>query len=262
MGQDWDRLPSYRAVLAVDARNFSSLTSTTMREVNTGIREVLAQALNAIGLEADWREHKFGQHTGDGYIGGLDPRVLPGLVGSFPQALSLALRQWKVSERAAEPVQLRVSVHVGPLDDTGIGDPMVHTHRLLDEGLLRRLLDRADPKVTNTAVIISDRVYEDVFRSGVATGRTVASQYLERIAKVKTFERPAWVHIPGLDWRLVDPEILETRPAPTSTTDAQPPAPPEGGAAVPGGVTFRQTGNGQQVQGYHVTAHLTGGSND
>jgi hypothetical protein len=238
-------------VLAVDARNFSALTSREMGEVNVEIREVLARALASIDLEADWREHEFGQHTGDGYVGGLEPRVLPGLVGSFPEALSLALQ--------GRTFQLRVSVHVGPLAGTGIGDPMVHTHRLLDDELLRRLLNRADPKVTNTAVIISDRVYEDVFRSGVTTGRTGAGEYVKRIAKVKTFERPAWVHVPGLDWSLVDPELLEEPPK--IEGEAAPPAPPTPPAP---NFSFTQNGNGSgpNIQGYQITADLRGGRND
>ncbi|GAB3936294.1 hypothetical protein GCM10029976_047810 [Kribbella albertanoniae] len=260
MERDWEPLPPYRAVLAVDARNFSPLNSAGQRAVNAGIQEVLAQTLATIGMEADWRHHTFGQHTGDGYVGGLDPILLPGLVGSFPEALSSALRGWRSDY--LDDLQLRVSVHVGPLDDTGIGDPMVHTHRLLDEDLLRKLLDRADPKVTNTAVIISDRVYEDVFRSGASTGKTVAGHYLQRIAKVKTFERPAWIHVPGLDWQLVDPALLETRPSSAPPEDDAPSTSSPDHLPAPANIAFHQHGDGQQAQGYQVTAHFTGGRND
>ncbi|MFI5729273.1 hypothetical protein ACIA49_04070 [Kribbella sp. NPDC051587] len=256
MERDWQDLPPYRAVLAVDTRNFSALDSEAQREVNSGIREVLRSALDVIGLSTEWRKHDFGQHTGDGYVGGLVPTCLPGLIGSFPAALSEALRQWKPRGNVADPVQLRVSVHVGPLDETGIGDPMVHTHRLLDENSLRRVLDRADPQITNVAVVISDRVYEDVFRSGVRTGQTVAGHYREQIAKVKAFERPAWIHVPGLDWRLVDPELFEP-PVP-----AEPAEQPSPKSAEKPSMTFSQQGDGTLFQGYKVTAHVTGGRDD
>ena len=95
---------------------------------------------------------------------------------------------------------------------------MVHTHRLLDDQALRDLLARANPEITNTAVIISQRVYEDVFESGCMTGDTLPSQFSRRLAKVKTFEQPAWLHVPGLDWQLADSSIfrpLRPRPPPS-----------------------------------------------
>src|SRR5690606_11230489 len=87
MAPSWERLWPYRAVLAVDARDFSSHTSKRMQEINADIQQVLGQALWATGLSAQWEQRAFPQHTGDGYAAGLDPEVLPALVGCFPGAL-------------------------------------------------------------------------------------------------------------------------------------------------------------------------------
>lgn len=136
----WEKLPPYRAVVAVDTREFSSLTSAGMQQVNADIQRLLAEAMSAIGLSTSWEKRYFGQHTGDGYVAGFDPEYLPALVGCFPQALYTLLRQHPRPD--GKPLQMRVSIHVGPLPDSGLGVPMVETHRLLDDDGLRHILAR------------------------------------------------------------------------------------------------------------------------
>ncbi|MGV4928266.1 hypothetical protein K2224_37685 (plasmid) [Streptomyces sp. BHT-5-2] len=209
MTPSWEPLWPYRAVLAVDARDFSSHTSKRMQEINADIQRVLAQALSATGLSARWERRAFPQHTGDGYVAGLDPEVLPALVGCFPQALSDVLHDYRRQHSGQSVLQLRVSVHVGPLPSSGLGVPMVETHRLLDDQALRDLLTRANPQRTNTVMIISQRVYEDVFRSGLDTGTTISEDFAQTIARAKKFSQPAWLHVPGLDWGLADRSLFE-----------------------------------------------------
>ncbi|MFC5801170.1 hypothetical protein [Streptomyces formicae] len=208
-----------------------------MQQINADVQEVLDRSLAAIGLSGHWERRHFPQHTGDGYVAGMNAEVLPALVGSFPEAVRAELWQWRRANPRLQPLQLRVSVHVGPLPADGLGVPMVHTHRLLDDQALRDLLARADPEVTNTAVIVSERVYEDVFESGLATGATVASQFAQRFVRVKTFARPARLHVPGLDWGLADPSIFEVPEGP-HPGPARPPQPTAGGAS------FHQYGPG------------------
>ncbi|MFF9631476.1 hypothetical protein ACIQVQ_13815 [Streptomyces rochei] len=209
MAPSWEPLWPYRAVLAVDAKDFSSHTSKRMQEINADIQQVLAQALSAIGLSARWEQRAFPQHTGDGYVAGLDPEVLPALVGCFPGALSDVLHDYRRQHPGKSVLQLRVSVHVGPLPSSGLGVPMVETHRLLDDENLRNLLKKANPQRTNTVMIISQRVYEDVFQSGLDTGATISDDFAQSIARAKKFAQPAWLHVPGLDWGLADRSLFE-----------------------------------------------------
>ncbi|RNL72239.1 hypothetical protein EBF04_17055 [Streptomyces sp. I6] len=209
MAPSWEPLWPYRAVLAVDAKDFSSHTSKRMQEINADIQQVLAQALSAIGLSARWEQRAFPQHTGDGYVAGLDPEVLPALVGCFPGALSDVLHDYRRQHAGKSVLQLRVSVHVGPLPSSGLGVPMVETHRLLDDEKLRNLLKKANPQRTNTVMIISQRVYEDVFQSGLDTGATISDDFAQSIARAKKFAQPAWLHVPGLDWGLADRSLFE-----------------------------------------------------
>ncbi|MFB7010271.1 MULTISPECIES: hypothetical protein [unclassified Streptomyces] len=227
-----------------------------MQEINADIQQVLAQALNATGLSAHWQQRAFPQHTGDGYVAGLDPQVLPALVGCFPEALSDVLHDYRRQHPGQSVLQLRVSVHVGPLPPSGLGVPMVETHRLLDDQTLRDLLARANPQRTNTVMIISQRVHEDVFRSGLDTGTTVSEDFAQSIARAKKFAQPAWLHVPGLDWGLADPAIFEVpeqnSSAPstqgTQRAEAQP-------ASAP---SFVQIGN-ENIQGQNQYFNGMGG---
>ncbi|MFD9571462.1 hypothetical protein ACFWBI_16600 [Streptomyces sp. NPDC059982] len=258
MAPSWEQLWPYRAVLAVDAANFSANNSKAMQQVNADIQQLLAQSLGAVGLAGRWEQREFPQHTGDGYVAGLDPEVLPGLVGCFPDALSQALSGWRHDHPGQPPLRLRVSIHVGPLPVSGLGVPMVETHRLLDDQALKGLLARANPEVTNTVVIISQRVYEDVFDSGLATGGVGAGHFSGRLVRVKTFERPAWLHVPGLDWRLADSslfDVLEAEPASPEMTGAAPAAEATSGLS---GVTFNNSGS-HVNQGYRQSNYNTFG---
>ncbi|MEW5351194.1 hypothetical protein [Streptomyces sp. 16-176A] len=249
----WEPLWPYRAVLAVDARDFSALDSKGMQQVNADIPPLLAQALSASNVSAHWERRVFGQHTGDGYVAGMDPEVLPALVGCFPEALRHALARRRAENSAMAPLQLRVSIHVGPLPPSGLGVPMVHTHRLLDDEALRAVLNRATPEITNTVLIISHRVYEDVFESGCLNGHFLPAQFVRHLVKVKKFRQPAWVHIPGFDWGLADPDIFEPADAvdavskrPTASVPGTPARLP---APAPRTVNFSQHGD-DNVQAY------------
>lgn len=249
MKPSWEKLWPYRSVLAVDARDFGSHTSKRMQEINADIQRVLAEALSSIGVSAHWERREFPQHTGDGYVAGMDPEVLPALVGCFPQALSEALHDRRRQCPDQSALQLRVSVHVGPLPLSGLGVPMVETHRLLDHKVLRDLLERANPQLTNTVMVISQRVYEDVFQSGLNTGSIVSEHFAQSIAKVKTFTQPAWLHVPGLDWGLADRSIFETPEQQNSTAPSAYGTRQEDSPSA-SGPSFTQHGNGN-FQGQH-----------
>ncbi|MFC4332029.1 hypothetical protein ACFPC0_30550 [Streptomyces andamanensis] len=225
-----------------------------MQQLNADIPPLLSQALSASNVSAHWERRVFGQHTGDGYVAGMDPEVLPALVGCFPAALRQSLARRRADAPARAPLQLRVSIHVGPLPTSGLGVPMVHTHRLLDDNSLRSVLSRGNPEITNTVVVISQRVYEDVFESGCVNGDVLPEQFMRRLVKVKKFQQPAFVHIPGFDWRLADPDIFE----PIGTTDMAteqlapgPGVPPQGAPPARGTVNLNHHGE-HGIQAYNL----------
>ncbi|MFG2909179.1 hypothetical protein ACGF13_29445 [Kitasatospora sp. NPDC048286] len=249
----WEPLWPYRAVLAVDARNFGTLTSRDMQRVNADIPQLLAKALSTSNVSAHWERRVFGQHTGDGYVAGVEPEALPALVACFPGALRDELANRRAERPHETPLQLRVSIHVGPLPVSGLGVPMVQTHRLLDDQALRDLLARANPAITSTAVIISQRVHEDVFESGCIGGDALTGQFVPHLVRVKTFQRPAWLHIPGFDWGLADPAIFEqgNGPGPAPSADEAGDRPPQPASPGSTGASFTQHGQ-KNVQVKHL----------
>lgn len=241
------KLNPYRAVVAVDARDFSSLDGNGMAEVNEDVLLLLSQAMSAVGLDS-WEERYFGQHTGDGYVAGVDPEHLPALVSCLPHALRGVLSGHQRPDGI--PLQLRLSVHVGPLPDSGIGGPMVETHRLLDDARLRGLLSRATPELTPLAMIVSERAYEDVFRNGCVTDGAGPKEFAHCLVRVKSFEKPAWLHVPGLDWGLADPELLLTGEAQTQTHTTKHSVRPAPQKPTP---RFNAEGDGTIIQTDHFT---------
>lgn len=244
-------LAPYRAVVAVDARDFSSLDGTGMVTVNEDVQLLLGRAMKAIGLQS-WEERDFGQHTGDGYVAGVGPEHLPALVSCLPRSLDDVLRGHPRPD--GRPLQLRLSVHVGPLPDSGIGNPMVETHRLLDDDRLRGLLSRATPELTRLAMIVSERAYEDVLQGGWESTGAGPKEFAHCLVRVKTFEKPAWVHVPGLDWGLADPDLLLTESTPAG--NAEPSTPP---LARESTSKFNAEGDGTIIQTEQFTNHSIGG---
>jgi hypothetical protein len=245
------KLNPYRAVVAVDVRDSSSLDGKGMTEVNEDVLLLLSKAMSAVGLDS-WEERYFGQLTGDGYVAGVDPEHLPALVSCLPRALQHMLDGHRRPDQ--QLLQLRLSIHVGPLPDSGIGDPMVETHRLLDDDRLRALLSRATPELTPLAMIVSERAYEDVFRSGCATSGARADEFAHCLVRVKSFEKPAWVHVPGLDWGLADPELLLTERA--SADEAKPSSAQSDQRPIS---RFNAKGNGTIIQTERFTNNSIGG---
>ena len=188
---------TYRAVLVVDARGFSGTTSAQQADTSAEIVEVLEAAFRRAGLAAEWQERQFRPraHTGDGYIVGLRPEVLPRLLHPFLRELQDELRERdRRRPRSQAQLRLRASIHVGPLPAEGVGQPMTDTHRLLDSDELRQALARSHQDVTFLAAIISKRVFEDWVRGG-HTGLHPA-HFTSVAVEVKTFREEAYLYVP------------------------------------------------------------------
>ncbi|WP_326920705.1 hypothetical protein [Actinophytocola sp.] len=163
---------------------------------------LLERAFDRAGYAAVWRERRFPESRGDGFVVGFRPELLPVLLGPVVDGL-----QDELADR--HDVRMRMSIAVGPLTDTGIerhgdgsGAAMVETHRLLDCDPVRRLLEDSDPAVTFLAVVISGRVYEDVVVSGYTTKGP--SEFLAVPVRVKSYQGTAYLHVPRLSGRLLE----------------------------------------------------------
>lgn len=193
-------LPAYRAVLAVDVKNFSGVKAADHLQLTRIIPALLERAFQRAGYAEVWAERRFPASEGDGYVVGFRPEVLPILLGPVVDALQeeLAFHQ-ELSGRAGP--RMRLSIAVGPVNDTGTcgpgdgsGAPMVETHRLLDCAPVRALLEDSDPNVTFVAVVISGRVYDDVVAGGYTA--KAESEFIEVPVQVKSYQRTGFLHVP------------------------------------------------------------------
>jgi hypothetical protein len=248
-------LPPYRGILAVDAKGFTAEPGSTHQAISGLIPKLVGLAFGKVGLAEVWEDPSFFGPTGDGFAVGVPTRILPYLVHPFFAELQGVLARHNESVRHGEAqIRLRASLHVGPLPghptDPGLGGngtPRNDTHRLLDSRPVRAILAAASPEVTYLAVVVSDRVYEDVVLAGYA-GRH-PKHFVDVSATVtgKEFTQRAWLYVPEPSGNLLLVERAVRTPAP------EPPASVPA-AVPPGGQVF--TGNhahGPAAFGNHNT---------
>ncbi|MDG4832911.1 hypothetical protein O7627_26915 [Solwaraspora sp. WMMD1047] len=217
-------LPPYRAILAVDAKSFTAEPGSTHEAVSKNLLDLVGEALDGAGLRTEWERPAFLGPTGDGFAVGLPTRILSYLVDPFPRLLQERLAEHNRHARAR--LQLRVSLHIGPLPAdpenphwTGNGDPRNDTHRLLDSVPVKAMLAAASPRVTFVACIFSDRVFEDVIAAGYAGMHPDRCLPVTAVVDGKAFSRQAWLYLPEVSGNLIGLlPATSPRPSPPSTT--------------------------------------------
>jgi hypothetical protein len=197
-------LPPYRALLAVDIEKFSPNPSARLPDLSARLPAILRQAMERGGLQQVWLERRFDQSTGDGYLLGTEPEHLPFLVhpllGNLQEVLAEHDRQLRALDRGLR-LRLRVSLHVGPVPDTGdqwrdrVSTPTNDVFRLLDSGPVREALTASNPDVTLMAAIISQRVFEDVVLGGYTSLHPDSFEPVTAEIPSKNFAQPAWLYL-------------------------------------------------------------------
>lgn len=232
-------LPPYRALFAVDAKDFTGLAAMQHGPVSQLIPELVDQALERAGLHELRDAKRFPANTGDGMVFGFDPAMLPFVLWPFLGVLDDVLGAYN-RQFVGPRIRLRASVHVGPLPDAdqpndGNGTARNDTHRLLDSRPVKAILAAASEEVTHLAAVVSQRVYEDVVLGGY-TGLH-PDRCLEVPATVdgKNFSQRAWLYVPSPSGNLVQAGV-QAREEPTNLPDAP--------AAEPGDVPADRYGAG------------------
>lgn len=149
---------------------------------------------------AVWESTPFKQSTGDGILAVLPEAAMPRLIHPFSDRLQEALAGSAPRLRARGlSLRLRVALHAGLVDDehpvtAGISTATNEVSRLLDCDPLRAALRDSDPGVTFAAAVLSQEVFEMYVRAG-RTGLK-PSQFTQVRAKVKQYDRPAFLYVP------------------------------------------------------------------
>ncbi|MFJ2607146.1 hypothetical protein ACIQOU_00455 [Streptomyces sp. NPDC091279] len=194
-------LPDYRGILAVDAKGFTGRPAIEHETISRAVPELLRTALSRAGLDELWNDRKFPASTGDGYIFGFAPALMPFVIHPLLLTLQDVLTDYNVLSLGAAPIRLRASLHIGPLPDTGDefsgnGTARNDTHRLLDSVPVKAVLASHKENITHVAGILSDRCYEDAVAGGY-TGRH-PDHFVEVAATVdgRPFAQRAWLYVP------------------------------------------------------------------
>ncbi|MGA4846091.1 hypothetical protein ACOBQB_07435 [Streptomyces sp. G5(2025)] len=263
-------LPPYRGVLAVDAKDFTGRPAIEHEAVSRAVPELLKTALSKAELQDLWCDRKFPASTGDGYVFGFDPTRMPFVIHPFLLSLQDVLTDFNVLSHGAVPIRLRVSLHVGPLPDTGDefggnGTARNDTHRLLDSRPVKAVLASHKESITHVAAILSDRCYEDAVASRY-TGRH-PDHFVEVAATVdgKPFSQRAWIYVPQPSGPLYEePSGAAPPPEPAQETanslerdDVR--TPRVRNSAPHGNVNTGTVHGGQSVGNHHVAGdHVQG----
>lgn len=230
--------PQFRSLLVVDAEGFGKHRDKQLPALHTEIREALDAACEASGLGEVWRAADFRQSTGDGVLALLPHEATAALVHPFTDRLQDVLAGAAQRLRAdGLHLRLRVALHVGLVDDrhpvtAGIGTATNDVSRLLDSAPIRAALADSDPDVTFAALIVSAEVFDTYVRGGHVEGLP-PSRFTQVRAKVKQFDRPAYLYVPV-------PSARQDEKAPEPSGKTPPPAP--GGVSI-SGVTLSGDGN-------------------
>ncbi|MFE4517705.1 hypothetical protein ACFRMQ_26300 [Kitasatospora sp. NPDC056783] len=206
-------LPPYRGIVAVDAKDFTGYPAIEHGVISKAVPEVLQWSFDRAGLAEVWKDQRFPDSTGDGYVFGFDPAWMPFLIHPWLNTLQEVLTEFNVHSVGAVRIRLRVSLNIGPLPDSGEefdgnGTPRNDTHRLLDSRPVKAMLAASSESITHVAAILSDRCYQDAVAGGF-TGRH-PDHFIEVPATVegKRFDQRAWLYVPAPSGNLYDRRIL------------------------------------------------------
>lgn len=200
-------LPPYRALFAVDAKDFTGLPALQHGPVSRLIPDLVDQALERAGLH-DLRDSKrFQANTGDGVVFGFDPAFLPFVLWPFLGVLDDTLGAYN-RQSVGPRIRLRASVHVGPLPDSGgpgdgNGTARNDTHRLLDSRPVKAILAAASEEVTHLVAVVSQRVYEDAVLAGYTGLHPDRCVEVPATVEGKNFSQRAWLYVPSPSGNLV-----------------------------------------------------------
>ncbi|MFI0357164.1 hypothetical protein [Actinomadura sp. 9N407] len=153
----------------------------------------LAESFAAEGIPLDDCHH---EDRGDGVMVIVPPHFDTALlITTVVTRLRAAVRRHNAFSSEAAQMRLRVAVHTGEAhwDGTGlVGEAVNHTFRILDAGAFKDLLRDSG---ADLALIVSQRVYDDVVRHGREL--VDPGDYRQIDVEVKETQTTAWVSVPG-----------------------------------------------------------------
>ncbi|MEV0258593.1 hypothetical protein AB0H82_30565 [Streptomyces sp. NPDC050732] len=188
-----EAIPQRRLCLAADLEQYSRLDTRTQSMVQSDLVRLLDEAATLTGLDRTaWAR----QPQGDQEFAVL-PEATPeaAVLGPFVHHLAACLGA-RNTRPPTPRVRIRLAVDTGVATDAALGHAgpaPVAVARYVNAPQLKVVLS-AIP-AADLAVIVSDRLYQDVVRSGHPG--LDAAQYVRAHVRVKEFGGYGWILVPG-----------------------------------------------------------------
>ncbi|MEU4113436.1 hypothetical protein AB0F71_02915 [Kitasatospora sp. NPDC028055] len=185
-----------RLCLAADIEQYSRFDTQDQWAAQAQLARVLRVAAERSGLDhRKWST----QPQGDLEFAVLPPRTPEPLVlGEYVTHLAAELGAYNATRRPAERMRLRLAIDTGVAATAALGfsgPAPIAVARYLNAPEVKQLL--AAEGAANLAVVISDRLYQDVVRSRFHG--LDPDQYRRIHVQQKGFAGYGWVRLPGVD---------------------------------------------------------------
>ncbi|WP_461005753.1 hypothetical protein [Streptomyces capparidis] len=228
--------------LAADVEKYSRFDTPVQEICQADLDRVLEEAAVLSGLDrASWPR----QPQGDQEFAVLPPDTPEALVlGDFVRHLAVRLGERNGNRSEDDRMRLRLAVDVGVARTATLGysgPAPVAVARYLNAPQLKRVLEALDS--ADLAVIVSDRLYQDVVRLRVQG--LDPRRYVRTHVRQKEFSGYGWIHVPEHGPEELLPLI--TDPEPESGAPGVASAPGSGVRRVEGDVLHFGSGDAARI---------------
>ncbi|MFJ9718540.1 hypothetical protein ACIRPQ_21810 [Streptomyces sp. NPDC101213] len=204
-------VPPEQALLVVDMKGYSQIPEADMAPTRADLDMILDTVLEQSKISDARRLETAVKDRGDGAIFVLPSRHAARLVDPFLTYLGHALGNREQSRLDSAPViQLRASVHVGPLEPPDHrGGAANDACRLVDSDAARQAMAAAEANRLLLAAAVSDTVFRHTVRAG-RTRTLKQHQFHRATARVDNkpgFEETCWLFVPGLVPAVISPYL-------------------------------------------------------
>ncbi|MDO0927234.1 hypothetical protein QQY24_18105 [Streptomyces sp. TG1A-8] len=197
--------------MAADVEKYSRLDTPAQEAFQSDLVRVLEEAAVLSGLDrTSWERQPQGDQ--EFAVLPLETRE-PLVVGSFVRNLAVRLGERNANLAEGARMRLRLAIDFGVARTAALGysgPAPVSVARYLNASQLKRVLGTLDS--TDLAVIVSDRVYQDVVRLRGEGEGLDPDRYVRVHVQEKEFSGYGWVHVPEHGPEELEPLVADPKP--------------------------------------------------
>jgi hypothetical protein len=197
--------------MAADVEKYSRLDTPIQETFQADLVQVLEEAAALSGLDRTAWER---QPQGDQEFAVLPVETRePVVLGSFVRNLAVQLGERNANRAEEERMRLRLAIDFGVARTAALGysgSAPVSVARYLNASQLKRVLEVLSS--TDFALMVSDRVYQDVVRLRGEGESLDPSRYVRVHVREKEFSGYGWIHVPEHGREELEPLVADPEP--------------------------------------------------